>query len=117
MYDIMDKILTLPLKQMENITNYMPDNNTIVRLADFFNIFSDVTRIRIITALSIATMCVNDLSVVLNLNQTTVSHQLKFLRQANVVSTYRKGKLIYYELTSHIINDVLSGGVDYLVAN
>ena len=113
----MERILTLPLKQMENISTYMPDSATINRLADFFNIFSDCTRIKILTALSIATMCVNDLSVVLNLNQTTVSHQLKFLRQAGVVTTFRKGKLIYYQLSSQAINEVLSGGVDYLIAN
>lgn len=112
----MDKILTLPQKQQEYIENYMPNNDMLFKLADFFNIFSDVTRIKILTALSISDMCVNDLSVVLNLNQTTVSHQLKFLRQCGAVYTARCGKLIYYKISTPVINDVMMGGVEYLMA-
>lgn len=113
----MNKILVLPQKQQENIENYMPSEQLIIRLADFFNIFSDVTRIKILTALCISDMCVNDLSVVLNLNQTTVSHQLKFLRQCGAVYTSRCGKLIYYKLATPVINDIMLGGVDYLMQN
>ena len=113
----MDKILCLPIKQQECIENYMPTEDMLHRLSDFFNIFSDVTRIKILTALCISDMCVNDLSVVLKLNQTTVSHQLKFLRQCGAVTTTRSGKLIYYRLSTSAINDVMLGGVDYLMAN
>ena len=109
-----DKILTLPVKQQKWINEYMPSDRMIVKLANFFNMFSDVTRIKILTALCISDMCVNDLSVVLNLNQTTVSHQLKFLRNCGAVTTSRSGKLIYYKITTDIINDVMLGGVDYL---
>ena len=113
----MSKILVLPQKQQEHIENYMPSDDLLLRLADFFNIFSDVTRVKILTALSISDMCVNDLSVVLNLNQTTVSHQLKFLRQCGAVYTSRCGKLIYYKISTPLINDVMLGGVEYLMAN
>jgi len=113
----MDKILVLPLKQRECIENYMPTEDMLLRLSEFFNIFSDVTRIKILTALCISDMCVNDLSVVLKLNQTTVSHQLKFLRQCGAVTTSRSGKLIYYKISTSVINDVMLGGVDYLMAN
>ena len=113
----MNKILVLPLKQQECIRDYMPTEDMIGRLADFFNMFSDVTRVKILTALCISDMCVNDLSVMLNLNQTTVSHQLKFLRHCGAVATMRCGKLIYYKLSTSVINDVMLGGVDYLMAN
>ena len=56
----MSKILVLPQKQQEHIENYMPSEDLLMRLADFFNIFSDVTRVKILTALSISDMCVND---------------------------------------------------------
>ena len=113
----MDRILTLAKKHQESVANYMPSEEMLIRLSDFFAMFSDVTRIKILTALCISDMCVNDLSVVLNLNQTTVSHQLKFLRQSGAVTTSRSGKLIYYSITTSIINDVMLGGVDYLMAN
>lgn len=113
----MDKILVLPLKYQESIANYMPSSDMLVKLAEFFSIFSDVTRIKILTALCISDMCVNDLSVMLNLNQTTVSHQLKYLRHCRAVSTSRCGRLIYYKLSTPVINDIMLGGVDYLMAN
>lgn len=112
-----DKLLALPLKQRLYLQSYMPSDEMIVRLANFFNMFSDVTRIKILTALCISDMCVNDMSVVLGLNQTTVSHQLKFLRQCGAVTTTRAGKLIYYKLSTSVINEVMLGGVDYLMAN
>ena len=110
-----DKILTLPMKCQESIKQYMPTDNMLNRLSNFFNIFSDITRIKILTVLSISDMCVNDISVVLNLNQTTISHQLKYLRQCGVVTTNRSGKLIFYKISTPIINDIMLSGVDYLV--
>jgi DNA-binding transcriptional ArsR family regulator len=78
--------------------------------------FSDCTRIKILTALCLSEMCVNDLSVLLKLNQTTVSHQLKFLKQNGAVKCKRDGKIIYYSIADNCINDVMLNGVNYLLA-
>ncbi len=111
----MAKILVLPRKTQDDILNYMPNDTTLQRLANFFDIFSDITRVKILTALCITSMCVNDLSVMLNLNQTTVSHQLKLLRQCGAVSYNRVGKIMYYSLACPAINDIMLDGVDYLL--
>ncbi len=113
----MDKVLFLKEKQQQDILNYMPKDATLVKLADFFSVFADATRIKILTALCMSKMCVNDLSVVLNLNQTTVSHQLKLLKQNGAVTSVRNGKIIYYSITNERINDVMLNGVDCLLAN
>ena len=69
------------------------------------------------SALSLSKMCVNDISVSLNLNQTTVSHQLKILKAVGVVKDDRCGKVIYYSIATKTINEVMLSGVDYLFDN
>ncbi len=111
----MKNVIMLEQKQTEVLSEYMPNDATIKKLADFFTMFSDSTRVKIITALCLGKMCVNDLSVTLNINQTTVSHQLKFLKTFGAVSSERDGKLIYYSIKNDTINDVMLNGVNYLL--
>ncbi len=111
----MAKILVLNPKTQNDVIKYLPTDQTLQKLASFFDIFSDITRIKILTALCITSMCVNDLSVMLKLNQTTVSHQLRFLKQCGAVEYRRNGKIMYYSLSCPAINDIMLSGVDYLL--
>ena len=111
----MKDLIVLPSTQKDVLSEYMPNDATLKKLANFFSMFSDSTRVKIITALSLGKMCVNDLSVTLNINQTTVSHQLKFLKTFGAVSCERDGKIIYYSIKNDRINDVMLGGVNYLL--
>lgn len=113
----MEKIILLPKKQHNDLLNYMPEDSTLQKLANFFSVFSDGTRIKILTALCLGEMCVNDLSVTLEINQTTVSHQLKYLKQFGAVKCKRDGKIMYYSIANNAINDVMMNGVNYLLAN
>jgi len=72
-----ERILLLDNKIRNEIMRYMPSCEVLQGLVDFFSIFSDTTRIRIVSALAISEMCVNDICTVLGINQTTVSHQLR----------------------------------------
>lgn len=76
--------------------------------------FSDNSRVRLLSALAISPLCVTDLSALLDMNQTTVSHQLKILRDMDVVTYERKGKVLYYRIANSKINDILLIGVEYL---
>jgi DNA-binding transcriptional ArsR family regulator len=96
------------------VSNYLPTNFVLSNLANFFSVFSDATRVKIISALTISEMCVTDISELLKLNQTTVSHQLKILRGSGVVESRRDGKIIYYEVKSDLVSEVLLNGVSYL---
>ncbi len=113
----MTKVLFLPEDKQMHITEYMPKDETMEKLANFFSVFADPTRIKILTALTLSDMCVNDISAMLHINQTTVSHQLKFLKQNGAVNCLRNGKIIYYSVANSCINDVMLNGVDYLLAN
>lgn len=98
----------------ETVVKYIPRNATLNALAEFFSACSDVTRAKIICALAISEMCVGDLSRILDINQTTCSHQLRLLRAADIVKQRRDGKIIFYSLKNRKIENVLLAGVDFL---
>ena len=102
-------------KVVNDIKYYLPEQKALRLLADFFSMFSDETRIKIISALSVSELCVNDIANILNLNQTTVSHQLKLLKSVGAVKFRRDGKTIYYSIADKQINDCLLTGVNYLM--
>jgi DNA-binding transcriptional ArsR family regulator len=108
------KEVLLDRKLQTMITDYVPSGEILDDLVCFFTMFSDYTRLRIISSLAVSEMCVSDLSTLLKLNQTTVSHQLRLLKNLNAVSTRRQGKVVFYSLRNDIIGDVLLKGVEYL---
>ena len=104
----------LDKKTQTLIDDYVPKGEILDDLVCFFSIFSDYTRLRMISALAISEMCVSDLSTLLKLNQTTVSHQLRLLKNLNAVTTKRQGKVVFYALRNETLNEVLLKGVEFL---
>jgi len=108
----MEILLDKRLQSM--VTDYIPDGEILDELVCFFSIFSDNTRLKVISALAISEMCVSDIANLLKLNQTTVSHQLRLLKNLNAVTTKRQGKVIFYSLRNQTLSDVLLKGVEFL---
>ena len=96
------------------IQNYLPSNADLADMANFFSVFGDVTRLKMLSALSVDELCVSDISTILDLNQTTVSHQLKLLRDAGMVSYRRDGKIIYYRIINKFVQEVMLMGASYI---
>ena len=96
------------------IKDYVPRGEILDELFCFFSIFAEYTRLKIISALAITEMCVSDISEILCINQTTVSHQLRLLKNLNAVKTKRQGKVVFYSLRSDALSDVLLKGVEFL---
>ncbi|CCZ95183.1 transcriptional regulator ArsR family [Corallococcus sp. CAG:1435] len=99
---------------LDDLDCYLPDKNATKKIARFFALFSDPSRVRLLSALAIAPLCVSDISAVLKMNQTTVSHQLRILRDMDVVSCEREGKILKYKISNPKINEILLVGVEYL---
>ena len=110
----MSQMLLLDKRTQDLIQDYVPQGEILEGIVCFFSVFSDYTRVRILSALAISELCVTDLSRILEINQTTVSHQLRYLKSAGIVRCYRQGKIIFYSLTSDSINDVLLKGIEFL---
>lgn len=103
----MNRFLLLSEKNRRDLVGALPGDSASRKLADYFQNFADSTRIKILTCLSMINMCVNDLSTVLGINQTTISHQLKTLKDQGMVSYRREGKILVYFLTNNSINDIM----------
>ncbi len=110
----MDNILQLDKRTQELVENCMLSDSILSELTYFFTIFSDKTRLKMLSALAVSGMCVSDLANILGLNQTTVSHQLRLLKNLGAVECERKGKIITYFLKDELIGDVLMKGMEFL---
>lgn len=107
----MEDFLILSNRDRTKFCEYMLSESDILRTATYFQNFSDSTRLKIIICLTICDMCVNDLSKLLAINQTTISHQLKILKSQNIVEYKRNGKIIIYSLCDKKIKDIMYLGV------
>ena len=99
---------------LDDLDCYLPDDLATAKIARFFSLLADPLRVKLLSALAIAPLCVTDLSKILNMNQTTVSHQLRLLRDTDVVQAMRQGKIIKYKISNPKINEILLVGVEYL---
>lgn len=94
----------------------MEDQNKIENIKEtvrLFKIFSDNTRLRIIDLLVTGEYCVQDISDKLDTSQSAISHQLKLLRDLNVVKTRKQGKQVFYTLQDNHIKDIYLTGYNH----
>lgn len=106
----------------KNCPNYQKINNKkqeielnrIEELSNIFKILSDNTRLKIVCTLLNTEIRVSDISNTLNINRTTVSHQLKILRDNNLVKYTQKGLEKYYSLRDPHIEQIILQGIDHI---
>lgn len=97
------------------VLDKLTDDDTISNIAYFFKIFGDSTRIKILKSLSIIELCVYDLSYILNISQSAVSHQLKTLKDQRIVKSRRDGKVVYYSLDDEHIQKIIEVGEEHIL--
>jgi DNA-binding transcriptional ArsR family regulator len=100
-------------EELEKIQERLLSSNSFAKLASFYSLFADATRLSIICLLLNHQLCVNDIAKVLGLSQSRVSHQLAILRQHDIVTHYRKGKQVLYALTDNHIKDLFRTGLEH----
>ena len=89
------------------------DDETAAELALFYKVFGDGTRLKILSALLYGELRVYDICEILNLKQSTVSQQMKTLRQMRLVKARHEGKNIYYELDDEHIEKIFIMGLEH----
>jgi len=92
----------------------MPTDETLYDLADFFKIFGDSTRVSILFAVDGGPMCVCDIAALLGMTKSAVSHQLKALRQAHLVSYKKVGKNVFYSLADDHVRDIIEKALEHI---
>ena len=99
---------------VKEINEKMPPEEELQDLADFFKVFGDATRLKILNLLLCSEMCVYDIATVLGMSQSAISHQLRILKQMGLVKNRREGKIIFYSLADSHIVTILSQGLDHI---
>ena len=92
----------------------MPDDETLYDLAELFKVFGDSTRIKILYALFEAELCVCDISKLLGLTQSAVSHQLRVLKGSRLVKFRREGKTVFYSLADDHVRKIIAQGMEHV---
>lgn len=87
----------------------------IYGLAELFKIFGDPTRIRILYAMLDTERCVNDIAGLLQMSQSSVSHQLRILKTSKLVKSRREGKSIFYSLDDEHVRSILNMGMEHIM--
>ena len=84
------------------------------QVSDLYKIFGDSTRLQILAALNCHEMCVCDLAVLMNMTKSAISHQLKILRDNNLVKFEKHGKHSYYSLADKHVKDILNIALEHI---
>lgn len=99
---------------IEMVEEHMPQEEQLADLAEFFRVFGDTTRIRILYVLMCSEVCVCDIANLLGMTQSAISHQLRILKQMDLVKNRREGKTIFYSLADGHIKSILSQGLEHI---
>lgn len=99
---------------VQKVMKVMPEDDQLTGLADFFKVFGDSTRIKILYALSQSEMCVCDIATLLQMGQSAISHQLRVLKQMRLVKSRRDGKTVFYSLADGHIETILAQGMEHI---
>lgn len=99
---------------VHKVEEHMPPEDVLHDLADFFKVFGDATRIKILCVLFQSELCVCDLAEVLSMTQSAISHQLRVLKQMKLVKNRREGKTVFYSLADSHIQTIMNQGMEHI---
>ena len=100
---------------VEKVQKEMPDEDTLYDLTELFRIFGGSTRIRILYVLFEAEMCVCDIAALLGMTQSAISHQLRALKNAKLVTSRREGKTVFYSLADDHVKTIIDQGLEHIL--
>ncbi len=99
---------------VERVLSKMPKDESLYELAELFHIFGDTTRMRILYALFESEMCVCAIAELLEMQQSAISHQLRILKNAKLVSSRREGKTVFYRLADDHVRAIIDQGMEHI---
>lgn len=100
---------------VSNAKKSVLNDDILLDMADFYKAFSDSTRIKIINLLNEHELCVCDISAILNLTKSTVSHQLKNLRDMKLIKNEKRGKEVWYSLADNHVKKVFEISLEHIL--
>ena len=102
------------IEKVNKIKKIMPSDDLLFDIAEVFKVFGDTTRMKIISALLEAELCVGDIAEITNSTQSAISHQLRVLKQAKLIKNRRAGKNMFYELADDHVAVIMRMGLEHI---
>ena len=99
---------------VEKTRKNFPKDELLGDLSDFFKVIGDGTRIKILWALDSNERCVCNIANLLNMTKSAVSHQLRGLREANLVKFRKSGKEVFYSLSDNHVKEIFEQGLIHI---
>ena len=99
---------------VEGIVDNLNEFNKFNEMSEVFKVFADPTRLKILFSLFNKELCVCDISEVVGMQQSAVSHQLRVLKNTNLVKYRREGKAIYYSLSDNHVKTIFAQAKEHI---
>lgn len=99
---------------VKEVSSKMSNEQTFNKLADFFSLIGDTTRLKILFVLDNKEVCVCDIANILSMSKSSISHQLGTLRRSGIVKCRKQGKEVYYTLDDEHVNKVFEIGLSHI---
>ena len=102
------------VQAVQNVQSHALSADTLLRLTAFFKVIGDATRMRILAYLAREELCVCAVAELLGMELSAVSHQLRVLKQADLVRSRREGKTVYYSLADSHVREIIRMGLEHI---
>lgn len=99
---------------VDKVRNELPEDTDLFDLAEFYKVFGDSTRIKILYVLFESEMCVGGIAQLLNMTMSAISHQLRVLKGARLVKQRREGKTVFYSLADDHVRTIIEMGMEHI---
>jgi DNA-binding transcriptional ArsR family regulator len=106
-------IICVNKKIVDKISKKLGDEEILIILSDLFKALADPTRVKILRALSFSELCVCDIAAIVNISQSAISHQLRYLRMSRLVRFRKDGKMAYYSLDDDHVRKLIDQGLEH----
>lgn len=101
-------------ERVNKVLNNIIDDEKMFELAEVFKFFGDTTRMKIFCALKESELCVYDIAYITKSTQSAISHQLKLLKDSNLIKSRKEGKVVYYSLDDDHVEKILEKGLEHI---
>ena len=101
-------------ERVNKVLNSIIDDEKMFELAEVFKLFGDTTRMKIFCALKESELCVYDIAYITKSTQSAISHQLKLLKDSNLIKSRKEGKVVYYSLDYDHVEKILEKGLEHI---
>ncbi len=106
--DIVCETTFIDKKKINKVKKQLPDGNVLLGLSEIFKVLGDSTRLKILLAISSTELCVCDISALIGVSVSAISHQLRLLKNSRLVKYRKEGKMVYYSLNDEHIKSIVN---------